>query len=107
MKKKLFITTILTTGLLLLALAAPFTRSAAASPNVPTDDFVITVKTDNPGLTADTQFLIRTIGIGYNYNVDCDDDGSDEMTGVNGEYLCDYGVVGTSTIRIKDNTGDG
>ena len=34
------------------------------------DDFVITVKTDNPGTTTSTQFRIPTNEINYNYNVD-------------------------------------
>ncbi len=73
--------------------------------SLPTDDFVITVKTDNIGPSSDTQFTIPTTGSGYNYNVDCDNDGTDEATGQTGNYTCDYGVAGTYTIRIKDNTG--
>lgn len=78
-----------------------------------TDDFVITVKTDNTGGSADTEMLIPTPGGTYNYNIDCNDDGSDEATGVTGNYTCDYGATGlntgagTYTIRIEDNAGDG
>lgn len=71
------------------------------------DDFVITVKTDNPGASGDTQFVIGTVsGETYNYNVDCDDDGTNETTGETGNYTCDYSGAGagTYTIRIKDNT---
>jgi len=71
------------------------------------DDFVITVKTDNSGTSADTEFTIPTTGTGYNYNVDCDNDGTDEATGQTGDYTCSYGAVGTYTVRIKDNAGDG
>ena len=73
----------------------------------PTNDFVITVKTDNPGTSSDTQFTIPTISNGYNYNVDIDNDGTDEATAVNGDYTCNYGLAGTYTIRIKDNSGTG
>ncbi len=76
-----------------------------------TDDFVISVKTDNSGTSGDAQFTIPTYpGETYDYNVDCNDDGSDEATGVTGEYICDYsglGGIGTYTVRIKDNAGDG
>jgi surface protein len=72
-----------------------------------TDDFVITVKTDNGGTSTNTQFTIPTTGSGYNYNVDCNNDGSDEITGAAGDYTCDYASAGTYTIRIKDNTGLG
>ena len=78
----------------------------------PMDDFVIKIKTDNPGSSANTAFYLpvgTTRGSGY--NVDCDDDGTDEAIGVtgNGGYTCDYstlGGVGTYTIRVKDNNGD-
>ena len=70
------------------------------------NDFVIQVKTDNQGSSSDTQFTIPTVaGEVYNYNVDCDNDGSNEATGLTGDYTCDYPSAGTYTIRIKDNTG--
>ncbi len=81
------------------------TGTAAAG----TDDFVITVNTANAG-SADNLFIIPTTGAGYNYNVDCNNDGTDEATGQTGSYTCDYsplGGAGTYTIRIKDNVGDG
>lgn len=79
----------------------------------PLGDFIITVKSDNPGTSAATEFAIPTTGGGYNYNVDCDNDGIDEATAVAGNYTCDYTTssagagAGTYTIRIKDNTGAG
>jgi len=70
------------------------------------DDFVITIKTDNPGDSTDLQFNIPTkSGLTYNYNVDCNNDGIDEITEATGDYLCSYASAGTYTIRIKDNTG--
>ena len=74
----------------------------------PMDDFVITVQTDNSGTSSDTQFTIPTRSAWtYDYNVDCDDDGTDEVTGATGDYTCDYGAgnEGTYTVRIKDNSG--
>jgi len=72
-----------------------------------TDDFVITVKTDNPGPSSNTQFTIPTGGSGYNYNVDCNNDGTDEAVAQTGNYTCNYGAAGTYTVRIKDNSGAG
>lgn len=69
--------------------------------------FVIVVKTDNPGASSGTQFTIPTTGSGYNYNVDCNNDGADEATGVTGNYTCNYASSGIYTIRIKDNSGAG
>ena len=80
---------------------------------LPSDDFVIQVKTDNAGTSSNTQFTIPTTGSGYNYNVDCNNDGFNEATNQTGDYTCDFnnlangvsGGVGTYTVRIKDNTG--
>jgi surface protein len=78
-----------------------------------TDHFVITVTTDHTGTSSDTQCTIPTVGTGYNYNVDCDNNGTDEATAQSGNYTCDYGAAGlntgagTYTIRIKDNSGAG
>ncbi len=76
---------------------------------LPENDFVITVKTDNPGISANTEFTIpitRTNGNGY--NVDCNNDGIDEATGITGNnsYTCIYATPNTYTIRVKDNNGN-
>ncbi|MCI2229915.1 BspA family leucine-rich repeat surface protein [Polaribacter sp. MSW13] len=75
------------------------------------DDFVITVKTDNTGTSADDTFVIPTYSLEtYNYNVDCNDDGTMEFTAQTGNVTCDYSTIGgagTYTIRIEDNVGDG
>ncbi len=76
----------------------------------PADDFVITVKTDNPGAGTNTNFIIYKqpgTGFNYNYNVDCDNDGTDEATSQTVGYTCNYTVAGIYTIRIKDNSGTG
>lgn len=70
-------------------------------------DFVITVKTDNAGTSTSTQFTIPTTGGGYDYNVDCNDDNTNDATAQTGDYTCSYGAAGTYTIRIQDNTGVG
>jgi hypothetical protein len=65
-------------------------------------DFVITVKTDNPGTSSNNQFTIPTTGSGYHYSVDCNDDGVWEATNRSGDYTCDYGPnTGTYTIVIS------
>ncbi len=70
-------------------------------------DFVITVKTDQVTLGS-TTFTIPTDGVStYNFNVDCNDDGTNEATAQTGNYTCNYGSAGTYTLRIKDNTGAG
>jgi surface protein len=71
-------------------------------------DFVITVKTDNMGTSADTAFTIPTYsGAVYDYNVDCNGDGFDEFISQTGNVTCTYSLPGTFTIRIKDNSGAG
>lgn len=86
-------------GLLYLATSIPPVAHAASA------DFVIAVKTDNPGASTNTQFTIPTTGSGYNYNIDCNNDDTDEATAQTGNYTCNYGSAGTYTIRIKDNGG--
>jgi hypothetical protein len=72
----------------------------------PSDDFVITVQSDLPGTSSNTQFTIPTNPYyTYNYNVDCDNDGSFEVTGQTGDYTCSFATAGQHTIRIGDNTG--
>ena len=75
----------------------------------PSDDFILRVTTDNPGLSASNEFNVTVTNTnGNGYNVDCDDDGVDEATGVTGSggYLCVYPSAGTYTVRIKDNNGN-
>lgn len=76
--------------------------------------FVMLVKTDNTGSSSGTQFTIPTTGAGYNYSVDCDDNGSFDATGQTGNYTCNYGSAGTYSVVISgtfpriyfNNTGD-
>lgn len=89
-------------GLMYLATSIPPIAHAA-----PSDDFVIMVDTTKPGTTTNTQFLISTFGTGYDYNVDCNSDGTNEATAQTGDYTCQYATPGTHTIRIKDNSGVG
>jgi len=95
-----YLSTIFVTFFLFLVFSQ--TASAAA-----TDDFVIQVKTDNPGSSSDAQFTIPTTGVGYSYGVDCDNNGSSEARGVTGDYTCNYAMAGTYTIRIHHNLLDG
>ena len=85
-----------------LILLFPKMATAAA-----TDDFVIQVKTDNSGISGNTQFVIPTNGSGYNYSVDCNNDGSNEDKNITGNYTCNYPFAGTYTIRIKHDISDG
>jgi surface protein len=70
-----------------------------------TTDFVTTWKTDNPGDSGPTSIKIPTNTIdfpgGYNYEVDWDNDGTFDDTGVTGDISHNYGVAGTYTVRIK------
>jgi surface protein len=82
----------------LLSLAVmPISKAMAA----PTDDFVITVKTNNPGTSSPSQFTISTTGSGYNYDVDLNNTGAWEYTGITGNTTCVYAASGTYTIRIR------
>ena len=63
--------------------------------------FIITVKTDNPGFSSNTQFTIPTrSAYKYNYSVDWDNDGIPDETGITGIVRHNFGTRGTYTIRI-------
>jgi surface protein len=65
--------------------------------------FIITVE-----VGADKSFEIPTVGTGYDYSVDCDNNGTDDSAAhLNGNYTCDYAQSGKYTLVIKDNKGDG
>jgi len=84
-------------------------RSIVNSPTADADDFVITVRTDNPGDSDDDKFTIPTRPtLTYSYDVDCDDDGTVDIINATGDVTCDYSPDPyTYTIRIKDHTGLG
>ena len=62
-------------------------------------DFVFTVDTRKSG-SPDTQFVIPIRGGGYNYTIDCNNDGTVEATAQTGSYTCIYATPGVYTIRI-------
>ncbi|TQO37205.1 gliding motility-associated-like protein [Arenibacter algicola] len=63
--------------------------------------FVTTWKTDNPGNSNATSITIPTIGTGYSYDVDWENDGIFDDFGVTGDITHDYGIAGTYTVVIK------
>ncbi len=98
----------LITILALLALLLGSSLGVTPAYATPDPDFVITVKTDNAGDSSDTEFIIPTNGIGYDYKVVCDDvnfPGVVSNAQSNNNYTCTYAAAGTYTIRIKDNSG--
>jgi len=86
----------------------------AASTAYAQQPFITTWKTDNPGTSNSTSITIPTTGGGYNYEVDWNNDGTYEQTGINGNVTHDFGVAGTYTIQLRgtfpriffNNSGD-
>ena len=78
----------------------------------PSDDFVTTWKTDNPGSSNDTSITVPMVG--GPYDVDWNNDGTFDEFWLTGPVTHDFGAPGTYTIRIKGsydsisfaNTGD-
>lgn len=62
-------------------------------------EFIMRVKTDNPGVTSSNQIRIPTTGGGYNYNVDWGD--GNTSTGHTGDATHTYSSVGTYTVKIS------
>ncbi len=83
----------------ILIIAGTLCGEMAAAQSTP---FIITVKTDNFGTTDRTSFKIPTFpGETYNYEVDWNNDGTYEQTGITGDVTHNYGTVGTYTLRIR------
>ena len=66
-----------------------------------TRPFITTWKTDNPGSSNSTSITILTVGSGYNYEVDWENDGVFDTTGVTGDITHDYGIADTFTVAIR------
>ena len=79
-----------------------------------TSAFITTWKTDNPGTSSSTSIKIPTVGSGYNYEVDWNNDGTYDQSGITGDVIHNFGTAGTYTIRIQgsfpriyfNNSGD-
>jgi surface protein len=77
-------------------------------------EFITTWKTNNAGTSGSTSITIPTTGGGYNYDVDWDNNGTFEQTGITGNVTHNFGVAGTYTIKIRgtfpriyfNNSGD-
>ena len=83
----------------IVACVIVLTRPAKAAPS---DDFVTTWKTDNPGTSSSTSITIPTNpAYAYSYDVDWDNDGTFDQFGITGDVTHDFGVSGTYTIRIQ------
>jgi surface protein len=78
----------------------PFIQSLTAHA-LSAGDFVATWKTNNPGSSNSTSITIPTTGSGYNYDVDWNNDGTFDETGLTGNVTHDFGIAGTYTIRIQ------
>lgn len=99
--------TLLRSALLWIVLLA----AGAATAQQP---FITTWKTDNAGSSNSTSITIPTGGAGYNYEVDWNNDGTYDQSGITGNVTHDFGVAGTYTIRLRgafpriyfNNTGD-
>ncbi len=66
--------------------------------------FITTWKTDNPGTSSSTSITIpatTVTGLTYNYDVDWDNDGTYDETGITNAVTHDFGTAGTYTIRIR------
>ena len=86
-------------GVLAVLVVPTLYSPKAAADAINDTDFVFTVDTRKPG-SSDTRFVIPTRGNGYNYTIDCNNDGTVEATAQTGSYTCSYATPGVYTIRI-------
>ncbi len=65
-------------------------------------DFVTTWKTDYPGISSDSSIIIPTFpGETYDYEVDWNNDGVFDSTGITGDFMHKFDEIGIYTIRIR------
>ena len=96
LKPSTFLLLILLLTLTIFGVAKRLTTSAYAP-----DEFVTTWKTDNPGVSNSTSITIPTTGTGYNYDVDWDNDGIFDQTGLTGSVNHNFGTAGTKQFVSK------
>ena len=65
----------------------------------PSDAFIITVKTDNAGGSADNQFIVPTRFGGYDYTIDTSD--GQTINDLTGDYTITFPTPGTYDILIS------
>ena len=63
--------------------------------------FITVWKTDNPGSSNSTSIIIPANGLGYNYDIDWNNDGIYDEFGLTGARSHNYGTAGTYTVLIK------
>ncbi|MCI5057231.1 MAG: BspA family leucine-rich repeat surface protein, partial [Flavobacteriales bacterium] len=91
-----------------------WTISGDSKDCTPLTYFISTWKTDNSGTSSNTSITIPAGTGTFNYDVDWDNDGTFEQTGITGSVTHDFGSTGTYTIRIRgtfpamrfNNSGD-
>ena len=59
-----------------------------------TAPFITTWKTDNPGISCSSCITISTMGGGYSYDVDWENDGVYDDFGVSGDIMYGFGMTG-------------
>lgn len=89
---------------LLILILSSFTRTYAQKDST---HFVFTIKTDEAGLSNDSSYQIHTyVNANYSYDVDWNNDGTFDTTGINGNIKHQYDSAGTYTIRIRGSFPD-
>ena len=66
---------------------------------VPSDDFVTTWRTYTSGISGSTSIIVPMVG--GPYDVDWNNDGTFDQSGLSGAITHDFGSIGTYTIRIR------
>lgn len=82
-----------------------FTSSILYAQEPPKRPFITTWKTDNEGGSNSSSIEIKTPGSDFNYEVDWNNDGSYDQSGITGNVTHDFGIPGTYTIRIRGDFG--
>jgi len=81
------------------------TVNAASSGGTSSNDFILKIDTEAFGNNSTNNFIVKSKTSNSSFNVDCDNDGTDEATAVSSQYTCSYTNDGVYDVRVSGTYG--
>lgn len=80
-------------------------NAASSGGNAQSNDFILKINTQAPNNFGRGDFNVRSTTSNSSFNVDCDNDGTDEATAVSSQYTCTYQNDGIYDVRVSGTYG--
>ena len=68
---------------------------------VQNNDFILQIDTEATDNNGTNDFMVKSSRNGGNFNVDCNNDGINEATGISDQYTCSYSSDGVYKLRVS------